>query len=133
MRAAVTVIFFVALGLVHGCSSNALEDGCYTDSDCGTGYRCDYATGACYDWTAPVDVSCSKPRDCDAGYTCGEDGRCGPGDCSFHGCVTGFECASSTGRWECLPASTGAAGTSGNEDHLQAGTAGVAEAAGQSG
>ena len=129
MRAAAAVIFFVALGVVDGCSSNDMDGGCYSDGDCGSGYRCDDSTGACYASTDTVDVSCKKPRDCIAGYTCGEDSRCAPGDCSFHGCVSGFECASSTGRWECLPASAGAAGASGNEDTSQAGAAGAVEAA----
>jgi len=133
MRAGVTVIFFVALGMVDGCSSNDMDDGCYTDDDCGAGYRCDDSTGACYAWTDTVDVSCKKPTDCATGYTCGEDRQCAPGDCSFHGCVTGFECESSTGRWECLPSSAGAAGASGNEDSSQAGASGAVETAGQRG
>jgi len=133
MRGAAAVTLLVALGMIDGCSSNAMDGGCYSDGDCGPGYRCDDSIGACYAWTDPVDVSGNKPIDCIAGYTCGEDGRCAPGDCSFHGCVTGFECESSTGRWECLPASAGAAGASGNEDTSQAGAAGAAEAAGQGG
>lgn len=133
MRAGATVIFFVALGMVDGCSSNDIDYGCYSDGDCGEGYRCEDSTGACYAWTDTVDIFCKKPTDCITGYTCGEDRRCASGDCSFHGCVTGFECESSTGRWECLPTSVGAAGASGNEDNSQAGTSGALEAAGQRG
>jgi len=133
MRAGAIVIFFVALGLIDGCSSNDMDAGCYSDGDCGAGYRCDDSSGACYASTDPVDVSCKKPSDCIVGYTCGDNSRCAPGDCSFHGCVTGFDCESSTGRWECLPISAGAAGASGNEDTSQAGTAGAVEAAGQRG
>ena len=128
MRAAAAVIFFIALAVVDGCSSNTMDEGCYTDGDCGTGYRCDDSTGACYVWTDTTDVSCKKPDDCFAGYTCGTDGQCAPGDCYFSGCVSGFECESSTGRWECLPASVGAAGASSGEDTSRAGAAGAAEA-----
>jgi hypothetical protein len=124
MRAAAAVIFFVALAVVDGCSSNAMDEGCYSDGDCGTGYLCDDSTGACYPSTDNTDVSCTKPSDCVAGYTCGKEAQCAAGDCYFNGCVTGFECESSTGRWECLPASAGAAGASGNEDTSRAGAAG---------
>ncbi len=47
-----------------------------------------------------------------------------PGDCYFNHCVTGFQCQSSTGTWECVPTSAGAAGTGGNEDASQAGASG---------
>jgi len=112
MRAAFTVIFLVALGAVGACSSSSMDDGCYTDGDCAPGYSCDDSSGVC---RAPTDGggdSCSAPADCPPSYTCGEDSRCRPGDCYFNGCVSGFECQSSTGTWECLP-SSGAAGASG--------------------
>lgn len=131
--AALAVIFLVALAVVHGCSSNEMADGCYSDSDCGSGFLCDEPTGACY---APSDGgtdSCTAPSDCPASYTCGKDGRCSPGDCFFHGCVSGFECQSSTGTWQCLPGSAGAGGASGDEDDTQAGTGGVAGAAAERG
>lgn len=132
MRAAVTVIFFVALGvLVDACSSNSLDDGCYIDSDCSSGYLCDDSTGACYAASGGNGNSqvCSAPSDCPANYTCGKESRCLPGDCFFHGCVTGFECQSSTGVWQCAPTSDGgSAGASGNEDTSAAGAGGVAGA-----
>jgi hypothetical protein len=127
MRAAATVIFFVALGVIDACSSNSMDGGCYTDSDCGSNYLCDDSTGDCYASSDPVNTDCSKPSDCVAGYTCGKAGQCMPGDCFFHGCASGFECESSTGRWECLSSSAGAAGATGNEDAARAGTAGVGE------
>src|ERR1041384_109349 len=134
MRAAVTVIFFVVLGVVvDACSSNAIDDGCYSDGDCGPGYRCDDSTGACYASMGGGSETCSVPSDCPVSYTCGKEGRCLPGDCFFHGCVTGFECQSTTGVWRCEPTSAGAAGASGNQDTSEAGTGGVVEAAGQSG
>ena len=122
MRAAVTVIFFIALGALGSCSSSA-DDGCYYDSDCGPGYLCDDSSGACRAPTGGSE-SCTVPADCPASYTCGKERRCLPGDCYFHGCVTGFECQSSTGTWECLPSSLGAAGAAGNEGSAQAGTGG---------
>ncbi|HYQ01418.1 MAG TPA: hypothetical protein VER96_22250 [Polyangiaceae bacterium] len=110
------------MGLIDACTSNTMYDGCYHDSDCGSGYLCNDATGACY---LPANdrggEACTAPGDCPASYTCGTEGRCLPGDCFFHGCVSGFECQSSTGAWECSP---GSAGASGNDDSSQAGAGG---------
>src|SRR4051812_4596225 len=109
MRAGVAAIFLTALAVFGGCTSTGdYEDGCYDDSDCASGYVCDASIGIC---AAPVDGSggggdaCRAPTDCSASYTCSPQGRCQPGDCYFHGCVTGFECRSSTGTWECLASS----------------------------
>jgi hypothetical protein len=133
MRVAATVIILFALGAFGGCQSSSMDDGCYSDNDCASGDICDDASGTC---RTPVDGgsdSCSAPSDCAASYTCGDKGLCLPGDCYFNGCVTGFECQSSTGTWQCLPSSAGAAGTSGNDDTTPAGAGGALEAAGQNG
>lgn len=129
MRAAATVIFFAALGVLGGCPSTNADDGCYLDRDCASGYVCDASSGACVVAPDGAADACQAPSDCGASYTCSDHGRCLPGDCYFNGCVTGFECQSSTGTWECLPSSTGAAGAAGNEDTAEAGTAGVRSAA----
>lgn|GEM_PF-1314399 len=126
MRATVTVIFFAALGVVGACSSTTMDEGCYRDSDCAAGDLCDDSVGACYSPTDGGNDVCSAPEDCPSSYTCGKDGRCMPGDCYFNGCVTGFECQSSTGTWKCSSSSGGAAGASG--DLSDAGAAGVAGA-----
>ena len=126
MRAAVTVMFLVALGTLGSCSSSA-DGGCYYDTDCAPGYLCDDSSGECRQPSNGGDVSCSRPTDCPQNYTCGEENRCLPGDCYFNGCVAGFECQSSTGTWECLPASAGAAGAAGassNQEASQAGSGG---------
>ncbi len=133
-RAAVTVILFGALAALGGCPIYSHEDdGCYRNSDCAPGYRCDDYTGACLASSDPGANFCRAPSDCDQSYTCGKSGRCQPGDCYFNGCVTGFQCQSSTGTWECAPNSSGAAGSSGTDNATQAGTAGVADPAGQGG
>lgn len=126
MRATVTVIFLALLGVVGACSTTTMDDGCYRDSDCGSGYLCDNSSGACYLATDGNDVTCSAPSDCRESYTCGKDGQCLPGDCYFNGCVSGFECQSSTGTWECLPSSGGAAGASADEQPTEAGAGGAA-------
>lgn len=133
MRARPTVIFFAALAVVGACSTTTMEGGCYSDNDCETGYLCDDSSGACYLGTDGNDVTCSKPSDCLASYTCGQDGHCAPGDCYFNGCVTGFDCQSSTGTWQCLPNSAGAGGASGDSEMTLGGSGGIAEAAGQRG
>jgi hypothetical protein len=120
MRAAVTVMFLVALGVLGSCTSSA-DDGCYSDGDCAAGYVCDDFSGACRASIGGGNDFCSLPSDCPQSYTCGQERRCLPGDCYFNGCVTGFECQSSTGTWECLP---GAAGAPGNDDSFHAGSGG---------
>jgi len=127
MRVTVTVILFAALGVVGACSSTTMDEGCYSDSDCAPGNLCD-ESGACYAPTDGGNDVCTEPADCPVSYTCGKEGRCSPGDCYFNGCVSGFECQSSTGIWQCL---SGSAGTSG--DSASAGAGGVADAAGESG
>src|SRR6478609_8753624 len=104
MRLPVTAIFLVALGVFGGCQSSTMDEGCFNDSDCAPGLLCDYSSGECRAAPEGSD-SCAAPTDCAASYTCSEKGRCMPGDCYFNGCVTGFECPSSTGTWECLPSS----------------------------
>ena len=123
MRAAGTVIFLVALGTFSGCQSTT-NDGCYYDSDCGSGYVCEPSSGACLSPSDGGNESCRVPADCQPSYTCSTNARCLPGDCYFNGCVTGFECQSSTGTWQCAPTTGGEAGAGGNEDTGQAGTAG---------
>jgi hypothetical protein len=124
-RATVTVTFFGALVALGGCPSTTTSDnGCYRNSDCAQGLLCDHSSGECF---APSDAgyeSCRAPTDCAASFTCGKNGRCMPGDCYFNDCVTGFQCGSSTGTWECLPSSAGAAGAGGDQDANQAGTGG---------
>jgi hypothetical protein len=103
-----------ALGTLGACHSNSGGDGCYDDNDCASGDRCDAYSGQCVAATDGGRDSCRAPTDCPANYTCGEQSFCSPGDCYFSGCVAGFECQSSTGRWECLPGSGDAAGAAGN-------------------
>jgi hypothetical protein len=122
MRAAATVIFFVALGVLGSCSSND-DEGCYGDSDCAPGFVCDDSSGECRASSNGGNHPCTLPTDCAQSYACGEQGRCLPGDCYFNGCVSGFECQSSTGTWECL-SSSGAAGAFGTDNSPQAGSRG---------
>jgi hypothetical protein len=133
MRLAVTAIFLVALGAFGGCQSSTMDEGCYADSDCASGTVCDSTSGECRAAPDGGSDSCHAPSDCAPSYTCGMKGYCMPGDCYFNGCVSGFECQSSTGTWECAPSSgAGAAGAS-NEGESQAGSGGILEAAGQAG
>jgi len=102
-------------------------DDCAYDSDCATGYVCDQSSGECFVPPESNDA-CRAPSDCPPSYTCGEKGYCMPGDCYFNGCVSGFECDSSSGIWECVPSSDGAAPPPGD-----AGASGNAGASGHAG
>jgi hypothetical protein len=125
-RATVTVIFFGALAALGGCPATTTptsDAACYRNADCAAGYLCDDSIGECF----AAREACRVPADCTAGYTCGANARCMPGDCYFNDCVAGFQCESSTGTWQCLSSSAGAAGASSNEDMSQAGTGGSAD------
>jgi len=111
---------------------------CASSSDCPYGYACDYSAGYCYQ--IPVDnpnpKSCAKPSDCGDNETCGKTGHCGIGDCTFHGCVSGYTCDVADGVWTCVATSStggagGGGGTAGSSGAAGAGgTAGAAGAAG---
>jgi len=115
-RAAATVLFFGALGVLGGCPIYSHEDdGCYHDNDCAPGYLCDDYSGECLLPSADpgADDACRSPRECPPGYTCGKDGYCQPGDCYFSGCVAGFRCQSSMKVWECVSTASGGDGEAG--------------------
>lgn len=78
------------------------ENGCFTDRDCADGYACEARTGACVPEVRPARV-CGTPTDCDENETCGRNGLCSPGDCTFSGCVGGYRCAQDEGYWACVP------------------------------
>jgi hypothetical protein len=96
-----SMVLSVSLGLT-GCPVYPDDGGCFEDSDCGSGYACDYPSGACVRTTQPVE--CTKPADCAANYSCGEDNRCHAGSCAARGyrCVAGYVCDGSSGSWECV-------------------------------
>lgn len=77
--------------------------GCYSDSDCGHGYVCDYPSGMCM--RTDHGRECTSPSECAFGYTCGSDYRCHSGSCYQRNgdCVAGYSCQSSyNGVWQCL-------------------------------
>ncbi|HEU4534459.1 MAG TPA: hypothetical protein VFS00_10090 [Polyangiaceae bacterium] len=105
----------VASSLLGGCPIYP-ADSCYSANDCSAGYTCDSYLGQCVanppgdddddNVTPPApppgppvppprDRTCFSPAECEAGETCGEQGFCLPGDCSFWGCVEGFSCVES--------------------------------------
>lgn len=97
-------------GVVSGCPVYDDDpEGCVDDYDCSVGYYCEYATGACIPEGAS---SCERPSDCAGNETCSKSGICAAGDCHFAsvGCVTGFECSSDSGRWECVPEGSSSGG-----------------------
>ena len=126
----VTALLLCAVAALSGCPIYDESAGCYRNSDCATGYLCDVGPGECYQPTSPTDGSCSKPSDCGVNETCSKAGECVSGDCTFSGCVSGYVCDSSSGKWECTSGSTGTAGASG--DGGAAGAAGAPAAGGDS-
>jgi hypothetical protein len=102
-------------GVVSGCPVYDDDvDGCVDDYDCSVGYYCDDASDACL--REGASGACKLPSDCAGNETCSKSGICSAGDCHFAsvGCVSGFECSSDSGRWECVrEGSSGGNGASG--------------------
>src|SRR5258708_19923885 len=108
-RAVVTAVFLCAVAALGGCPIYNHEDqGCYRDRDCAPDYLCDMRSGLCY--VPGAGNSCLRPTDCVMNQTCGRTGQCLSGDCTFNGCVAGYQCDSSTGKCERLPNSTATEG-----------------------
>ena len=113
-RPVVTALFLCAVATLSGCPIYDHADaGCYNDSDCAVGYLCDDRSGDCYQ-PSSSNNGCNRPQDCGVNETCSKAGACVVGDCTFSGCVSGYECDSSSGIWACvLNGSVGAAGAAG--------------------
>ncbi|MCC6902008.1 MAG: hypothetical protein IT377_23755 [Polyangiaceae bacterium] len=78
---------------------------CETTLDCPKGYACDSDTGYCVVTGGSGGSSgktCDEPKDCGFNQTCSSKGLCKTGDCSFHGCVTGYSCVVESGAWACV-------------------------------
>jgi hypothetical protein len=60
--------------------------------------------------------TCSDPSGCGANETCGQDGQCHPGDCTFWGCAAGYRCAIDANHGaSCVPGTgSGGAGQGGS-------------------
>ena len=127
-------LLLIATGL-SGCPIyDDRDDGCYRDSDCASGYQCDRDTGDC----SPEDddgTACRKPSDCGTNETCSRSGTCRTGDCHFAtvGCVRGYTCSSTSGRWECVDDSLGTGGSMSNSGGAPPNAAGQAGESSQSG
>jgi hypothetical protein len=105
---ACALLVLVSVGL-SGCPVyDDDSEGCYDDYDCSSGYYCDYPSGACLRYGSS-DLECDAPSDCAANETCSKSGICAVGDCHFKsvGCVSGFECSSARGFWECVREGSG--------------------------
>lgn len=111
--AALLLIGFV----VPGCPVYDGSDiGCFDDFDCPYGYVCDGPSALCVSVHGVGSAACNEPGDCGSNETCSHSGTCAAGDCHFAsvGCVSGFECSSASGRWECVPEGAGSAGAPAN-------------------
>jgi hypothetical protein len=120
-RPMVTTLILCAVATLSGCPIYDHEDaGCYSSSDCAPDYACDSRSGDCY--LPSSNNSCSRPQECAVDETCSSAGECVTGDCTFpgSGCVSGYECDSSSGIWSCVP--NGSAGSGGS---AEAGAAGA--------
>lgn len=85
---------------ITGCPIFPDETGCTANRDCADGYVCDLGSNRCVS-TNPNGLACSNPQGCGINETCGTDGYCHSGDCSFWGCVQSYACNVSAGAWTC--------------------------------
>jgi hypothetical protein len=112
-RPVVTALFLCAVATLSGCPIYDHEDaGCYHSSDCAPGYVCDDRSGDCY-LPSSSSSNCSRPDDCGVNETCSRTAQCVAGDCTFSGCVSGFQCDSSSGIWSCVPSGSVGSGSAG--------------------
>lgn len=133
MRRALSMsLALVAPLILVGCPIYPEEPyGCTTSADCGQNRACDLTTGECYvpktgtGGTGGGGTGCTAPGDCGLNETCSKNGQCRIGDCSFHGCVTGYSCDIADGTYTCVAADAGAGG--------QGGSAGASGSGGQGG
>jgi hypothetical protein len=108
--------------VLPGCPVYPEERGCLTREDCRSGEVCSVhgdcviANGGAGGVGGSSSGQCDEPRDCRGNQTCGRDGRCLVGDCTFHGCVSGFECRQVEGDWACARSDGGVGGSAGYGD-----------------
>jgi hypothetical protein len=124
-RFALLVCLLAVALMVPGCPIYGSDDGCYQDSDCPGGYLCDGLTGLC---SPSVAVVCSTPAECGASETCGRDGLCHAGDCSWPkiGCIAGLECSGASGMFRCVEGTSGGgAGGQGGETGMSGARSGA--------
>ena len=100
-RVVVWTALLAATVTITGCPIFPDETGCTADRDCATGYVCDLGTNRCVSTNQQSGFACTNPLGCGINETCGSDGYCHSGDCSFSGCVQGYVCAVSVGAWTC--------------------------------
>jgi hypothetical protein len=127
-RFALLVCSLAVALMVPGCPIYGEDEGCSRDSDCPDGYSCDGLTGLC---SPTSTVVCDAPSDCGPSETCGRDGFCHFGDCSWAatGCVAGYHCDSSGGTYRCA-AGNAANGGAGGQSSGESGAGGTGAAGG---
>jgi len=76
--------FGLLASVLAGCPifSGDAHNNCYELGDCGT-----WTTGG-----SGTYQECWSPGDCAENETCGPDGMCHSGDCTFSGCIAGYTC-----------------------------------------
>ncbi len=116
-RALLIGLSLLSAALLSGCPIYPEERlFCETNLDCPAGYACDGDTGYCRvvgGTGGATGKTCDAPKDCGFNQTCSSKGVCKTGDCSFHGCVTGYTCVVDQGTWACVSGTGGTGGAGG--------------------
>ena len=129
-RLLLSVALLALSSALPGCPIYANDGECVRDSECAPGYACDFPSGECL---STGRVSCDAPADCEGNLTCGRDGRCQAGDCTFAeiGCVAGYTCSAASGRWRCVSEGNSGAGGASAEAGAGGGDSGGTGSAGE--
>ncbi|MEZ4220150.1 MAG: hypothetical protein R3B13_04410 [Polyangiaceae bacterium] len=122
-RAWMISLALISPTLLVGCPIYPEEPyGCTSSADCGSDRACDLTTGTCYvpkggSGGSSSSTTCKAPSDCGVNETCSKSGECRIGDCSFHGCVSGYHCDIADGTYSCVadPGSGGSGGQGGSD------------------
>lgn len=122
LRKLLLVLLSMSALWLPGCPIFASDNVCYYDGDCAPGYACQANEGRCVAETPIAPDPCATPGDCRPGETCSAKATCVPGDCTFSGCVDGWQCDVVDGRFTCV-----------SDDLSRGGAAGAAGAAGAQG
>jgi hypothetical protein len=86
-------------------SSRCSPWACDVSSDCPGGYACG-TDQRCHLGTTPPSAACAASSDCGPGQVCGADSQCHGGDCTTHGCSSGYVCKLSGGVAQCTATGT---------------------------
>lgn len=122
------------LGFLGVFAAAALLGGCPIFQDNGSGGSGGFCNDPSCQSTSSGGTTCSQPSDCLANQTCGKDGQCHDGDCTFSGCVSGYTCVVAADHTaSCVPNSSSSSSGSSTSSSGAGGSGGAGGSSSSSG